>query len=182
MMRAAVAMVVLALLTGCGERKPDVAAARSFDGYPLYWVGERFERWSLEHVDVGNPQFVTLIYGRCEIEDPDGPLGPEGGSCAPPLQIQTQPLCAHLDVVARAPIWRRRSVRGAPVGSIDSAPVLFTDRVQVKVYRGQGSDPGLPMRVLRALVSANAVPPVLDAGDAIPAPPRGVLEGRTPCR
>jgi hypothetical protein len=51
--------------------------------------------------------------------------------------------------------WKRREVRGAPVGTIDDAPVLFTDRVQVEVYRGQGSDPGLPLRALRALRSVN---------------------------
>jgi hypothetical protein len=59
--------------------------------------------------------------------------------------------------------------------------VLFTSRVQVKVYRGQGSDPGLPMRALRALRSANAVEPVIDAGDPIPPAPRAVLAGTAPC-
>ncbi len=148
-------------------------AARRFDRYPLYWVGPRFEGWELEHVDVR--EFVTLGYGTCE-----PPTGTDGG-CAPPLQIQIQPLCAHLEAVARAQIWKRRRVRGAPVGTIDSAPVLFTNRVQVKVYRGQGSDPGLPMRALRALRSANRVPPVVDADDAIPPAPRTVLSGQRSC-
>jgi hypothetical protein len=98
-----------------------------------------------------------------------------------PLQIQVQPLCIHLDVVARAPIWKRRVIRGAPVGTIDSAPVLFTNRVQVKIYRGQGSDPGLPMRALRSLHSVNAVEPVVDADDSIPPAPRTVLSGSAPC-
>jgi hypothetical protein len=98
-----------------------------------------------------------------------------------PLQIQVQPLCAHLEAVARAPIWKRRQVRGAPVGTIDGAPVLFTNRVQVKVYRGQGSDPGLPMRALRALRSANGVALVIRADDPSPAAPRAVLAGASPC-
>jgi hypothetical protein len=50
------------------------------------------------------------------------------GGCSVPLEIQIQPLCMQLDVVARAPIWRRRQIRGAPVGTIDSAPVMFTNR------------------------------------------------------
>jgi hypothetical protein len=158
-----------------GEGTPDIEAARHFDGYPLYWVGERFESWELEHVDVGNGGFATFSYGTCQL-----PVPAEGG-CAVPLQIQIQPLCAHLDVVARAPIWKQRRVRGAPVGTIDSAPVLFSTRVQVKVYRGQHSDPGLPMRALRALRSVNRVAPIISADDPIPPAPRAVLSGSTPC-
>jgi len=173
---------VAALLVGCssgsrtvGEGDPDLGAVRSFREHPLYWVGERFERWELENVSVGTSEFVTFSYGTCEL-----PAGIDGG-CAVPLQIQIQPLCSHLPAVARTPIWRRRQVRGAPVGTIDSAPVMFTNRVQVKVYRGQGSDPGLPMRTLRALRSANSVAPVIDVGDPIPAAPRDVLAGRARC-
>jgi hypothetical protein len=176
---AALALCTLLVAACAGEGRvgggdPDVESARSFDRHPLYWAGPKFERWQLEHVDVGRGGFTTFSYGTCEL--------PEGeGGCAVPLQIQIQPLCAHLDVVAKAPIWQRRSVRGAPVGTIDSAPVLFTNRVQVKVYRGQDSDPGLPMRALRALRSANAVPPVIDADDPIPPASRAVLSGRRPC-
>ena len=181
-MRPLLASLVFALVVGCssdprrvGEGDPDLDAARSFRAHPLYWVGEKFERWELEHVDVGRGEFATFSYGTCEL-----PSGSEGG-CAVPLQIQIQPLCAHLPVVARAPIWRRRQVRGAPVGTIDSAPVLFTNRVQIKVYRGQDSDAGLPMRALRALRSANSVEPVIDVGDPIPPAPHAVLSGRAPC-
>jgi hypothetical protein len=159
----------------------DVAAAERFVEHPVYWLGERFEQWELAHVDVTNPNFVQLVYGTCEVNDPDGILGPEGGSCSPPLQLQISPLCAHLPEVARAPIWKRRAVRGAPVGTIDSAPVLFTRGAQVKVYRGQGSDAGLPMRALRALRSLNKVEPVIDARGPIPPPPTGVLAGTRPC-
>lgn len=109
---------------------------------------------------------MTFSYGTCE-----PPPGREGG-CAVPLQIQIQPLCAHLGAVARAPVSKRRRVRGAPVGTIDSAPVLFTDCVQVKVYRGQHADPGLPLRALRALRSVNSVGQAIGPHDSIPAPDR----------
>jgi hypothetical protein len=182
--RRAAATAALALLTitlvGCtrtvGEGDPDVEAARSFAGYPLYWVGEHFEDWDLEYVAVRPDGFTTFGYGTCEIEG----WFADGG-CAPPLQIQIQPLCAHLDVVASNQVWRRREVRGAPVGTIDSAPVLFTDRIQIKVYRGQGSDPGLPMRTLEALRSANAVEPIIDSEAPIPPASRAVLSGTVPC-
>jgi hypothetical protein len=179
--RGWILVAIAAAAVGCaggtttlGEGDPDVEAARKFDRHPLYWVGERFERWELEHVSVNQGEFATFSYGTCESAGHDG-------GCAVPLQIQIQPLCAHLAAVARAPVWRKRRVRGAPVGTIDSAPVLFASRVQVKVYRGQDSDPGLPMRALRALRSANDVPPVIGAGDAIPAAPPSVLSGRKRC-
>jgi hypothetical protein len=168
-----------AAAVGCagngGDGDPDLDAARNFTRHPLYWVGESFEKWELEHVDVGTSEFATFIYGTCH------PPGGIDGGCAPPLQLQIQPLCSHLEAVARAPIWKGRQVRGAPVGTIDGAPVLFTNRVQVKVYRGQDSDPGVPMRALRALRSANDVAPVIDTDDPIPAPPRAVLAGTAPC-
>jgi hypothetical protein len=177
---AALALAGLSL-AGCartvGDGDPDVESARTFQGYPLYWAGERFEQWDLEYVAVRPDGFATFGYGTCEIEG----WFADGG-CAQPLQIQIQPLCAHLDVVAGNPVWKRREVRGAPVGTIDGAPVLFTNRVQVKVYRGQGSDPGLPMRALQALRSVNEVEPVIDAEDPIPLASRAVLSGAVACR
>lgn len=181
-------VVVMLAASGCSERDlvgttpPDTSSARTFNAYPLYWVGQQFEKWELVHVDVAPTGFTSFIYGNCEIDDPDGLFGPEGGSCSPPLDIQIEPLCVHLAVVARAPVWKRRTVRGAPVGTIDSAPVMFTRRAKVKVYRGQGTDPGLPMRALHALWSINKVRPVIGATGHIPPPAPGVLLGRRPCR
>jgi len=171
--------IALVLTTaGCsslfGDPEVDASEAREFDGYPLYWVGERFERWDLVHVDI-RPQLTTFVYGDCE------PTGGDEPSCTPPLEIQVSPLCAHLDVVARAPIWRRRSIRGAPVGTSDSAPVLFTSGAQVKVYRGEGSDAGLPRRALEALRSINDVPPVIGPTGSIPGADPTMLAGERPC-
>ncbi|MDQ3895212.1 MAG: hypothetical protein M3292_11240 [Actinomycetota bacterium] len=180
----AAASVVVARARQDNEVRADVAAARQFQGFPLYWVGERFEKWELRAVKLpgSSPGFATLIYGDCDVQDPDGFFGAEGGSCTPPLSIQISPLCFHLDVAARAPVWKRRTIRGAPVGSSDSAPVLFTRGAQVKVYRGQRSDPGLAMRALRSIRSLNAVSPVVERTGAIPPPDRRVLDGSRPCR
>lgn len=178
-----VALCCVAILAGCsggpravGGGTPDLDAMRAFDRHPLYWVGGHFEQWDLERVEIGNTAFVSLSYGTCKL-----PQGIDPGGCPVPLEIQIQPLCTQLEVVTRAPIWQRREVRGAPVGTIDSAPVMFTNKVQIKVYRGQGSDRGLALRALRALRSANAVEPVIHAGDPIPPPPPGVLAGTAPC-
>lgn len=147
---ASVLLLAAGALAACtrtvGDGDPDVEAARTFDGYPLYWVGERFEHLDLEHVAVNPDGFSSFIYGTCEIEG----WFADGG-CPPPLAIQIQPLCAHLDVVAGNRVWRRREIRGAPVGTIDGAPVLFTNRVQVKVYRGQA-----PILAYRCAPSAHS--------------------------
>jgi hypothetical protein len=174
-------VLILVLAAGCspaGRAKPDVKGAKTFTAFPLYWVGDRFERWSLATVEgLHDPaEFVTFIYGTCT------PHGGDEPSCTPPLEIQVFPLCAHIEVVERAPIWMRRRIRGAPVGTIDSAPVLFTRGAQVKVYRGEGSDRGLPARALRALRSINRVPPVIGPAEPIPPPAPGVLDGTRRCR
>lgn len=169
------------LAAGCSRAvprsHPDIGAAREFKAFPLYWLGERFEKWNLTAIEgIDRPaQFVTLIYGTCT------PHGGEQPSCTPPLEIQVSPLCWHLETVARAPIWKHRRIRGAPVGTIHSAPVLFTSGAQVKVYRGEGSDPGLPLRALHVLRSLNRVAPLIAPAGPIPAPAAGVLDGTRPC-
>jgi hypothetical protein len=180
--RALILLAGLALfaISGCGSNgvsKHELQSAQRFDAFPLYWVGKRFEQLDLRSVQGldGTSEFVTFVYGKCT------PHGGEQPSCAPPLEIQMFPLCSHLDVVAAAPIWKTRRIRGAPVGTIDSAPVLFSSGAQVKVYRGEGSDAGLPMRALRALRSINRVKPVIDSSGDIPSPAPGVLEGTRAC-
>jgi hypothetical protein len=175
--KARATLVLLALvLAGCADDGIELEGAREFKAYPLYWLGERFEKWELSHVELRPSGFSTFVYGDCT------PRGDDHPTCSPPLQLQIQPLCAHLEVVARAPIWQHRQVRGAPVGTIDSAPVLFSSKAQIKVYRGEGSDAGLRMRALRALRSINDVEPVVGADEPIPPPARGVLAGERHCR
>jgi hypothetical protein len=137
-------------------------------------MGPRFGKWQLTAVALPSAPdgFVSLIYGDCT------PRGGDEPSCTPPVEVQVSALCSHLREVARDPVWRHRRVRGAPVGTIDGAPVLFSASAQVKVYRGEGADAGVPMRALRALRSLNRVAPVIGAADRIPPPPRGLLSSR----
>ena len=104
------ACVAAGCTSSVGEGDPDIDAARTFTGYPLYWVGERFEEWDLEYVEVRPDGFSTFSYGTCELD-----FGQDHG-CAVPLQLQIQPLCAHLEFVARNPIWKRRDARTGGVG------------------------------------------------------------------
>jgi hypothetical protein len=173
-------LVVAVLGTGCSEDlKAELDQARAFDAFPLYWVGQRFEKWDLAAIDGldGPARFVTFIYGTCTPRDGDEP------SCVPPIQIQVSALCPNLAVVAARPIWRHRRIRNAPVGTNpDGAPVLFSSRAHVKVYRGESTDPGVAVRVLRALRSLNRVKPVISSSGPIPAPTNAVLAGTRRCR
>ena len=117
------AAVLLATATACAVTtdEPDLDAAAEFEALPIYWLGETFEGHDLERISGldGVGPGVTLGYGTCT---PSGAFEP---SCTEPLQIQITPLCNHLDAVARNRVWRTRSIRAAPVGTIDGAPVLF---------------------------------------------------------
>jgi hypothetical protein len=167
--------VLIALAGGCSfDRGPDVDSARTFEAFPLYWAGETFEGFDVSVIDgiFDGTERVSIIYGSCE---PSGTFEP---SCRPPVSIQISRLCFHLDAVNLPP--RPRRVRGAPVGGQDGAPVLLTRKTQVKVYRGEGTDPGIALRALASLRSLNNVPPVVSVAEPIPPPPPGVLDGETP--
>ena len=59
--------------------------------------------------------------------------------------------------------------------------VLFTDRVQIKVYANAGRDPDRGERVFEALRSANAVGRQVGPGDPLPPASLAVLAGEAPC-
>jgi hypothetical protein len=176
---ALIGTLLVVLLAGCSvdREPPDIDSAATFQRFPIYWLGEEFEGLELTHVEAEDwSTAATLTYGTCK------PSGYDGG-CAPPVQVQVFPLCYHLDSVWLPPNERELMIRGAPVGRQDGAPVLLTRRVQVKVYRGVGTDddPGVSLRALKALRSLNSVSPVISASDPIPPPAQGVLEGDRPC-
>jgi hypothetical protein len=162
---------------GCSlDGGPDIDSAATFDRFPVYWLGESFEGLELTQVTAEDwSAAAVLTYGTCE---PSGGFEP---SCVPPVQVQVFPLCYHLDAVAVPSKDRRRMIRGAPVGTQHGAPVLLTRRTQIKVYRGEGTDPGIALRALTAPRLLNTVSPVISATDPIPPPPPGVLDERRPC-
>jgi hypothetical protein len=153
----ALGAVGLASCGGSKASKADIDAARAFDRFPLYWLGDRFAKWDLatiDGLDYDSP-IVTFIYGDCT------PHGDDEPSCTPPLQVQVSASCSGPNTVLRR-------IRGAPVGIIDSAPVLYARGAEIKVYRGEGSSPGDPVRALRTLRSINRVPPVVSPDGPIP--------------
>lgn len=179
LVRAILIVIVSTAVVGCAsDGDADVDSAKTFKGFPLYWAGETFEGLDVSVIDgtFDGTERVSIIYGSCE---PSGTFEP---SCRPPISIQIARLCFHLDAVALPPPAQRREIRGAPVGRQDGAPVLLTRETQVKVYRGEGADPGAGRRALEALRSLNTVTPVISVTDPIPPPRPGVLEGGGECR
>ena len=188
LLRGLISALVVSALAGCTSEGGSSAgfdrerstftpeSIRSYFASPLYWLGTRFERWELSAI-LGPAQpdgTISFIYGACTPSDGEQP------SCAPPIELQVTPLCRHLENVAKNPIWRRRHIRSAPVGTIDNAPVLFSNSAQVQVYTAD-SDLGLALRALRALRSANHMEPVISADEPIPAAPVAVLAGTRTC-
>ena len=180
MHRAFLALMLAAFAlaaSGCSvgnDVSGDLEKAREFDAFPLYWAGERFEELDVSYAELGSPApAATFVYGTCEITGDHG--------CAPPLAIQIFPLCFHLTEATANRAWTRRQIRGAPVGLFDVAPVMFTRYTQIKVYRGQGSDPGMALRALRALRSLNDVRPRIGPTSSIPGAASAVLGGTAPC-
>jgi hypothetical protein len=161
---APLALLALAVLAGCtGTNAPqaDIERAKDFRRFPLYWAGERFRDWHLaaiDGLDYRSP-IITFIYGGCTPHDGDEP------SCSPPLQIQVSASCSPAHSLEN---WTGRRIRGAPVGTVDSAPVLYARGAEIKVYRGEESSPRDPIRALRTLRSVNRVPPVIGPEDPIP--------------
>jgi hypothetical protein len=163
------AAALAAALAGCVAEPtppPDVEAARAFDRHALYWLGPEFEGLPLTYLELDG-EIPSVVYGDCDASE---------GPCSVPLDIQITPLCRHLETVAvpAAP----QSVRGAPVGRSDNAPVLLMRTVQIKVY---AYEEATALRALRALRSLNDVEPILSASEPIPPPAAGVLEGSRRC-
>jgi hypothetical protein len=66
---AALGLAAIASAAGCagGEGRNELRAARSFQRFPLYWLGQRFEHLrvtAIQGLD-GPSGFVTLVYGSC---------------------------------------------------------------------------------------------------------------------
>jgi hypothetical protein len=117
-------------------------------GPPLYYAGRSFAGLALTHAESEGGGRALFVYGACEIEDPDGILGPEGGSCSPPVQIQVFPFDPKQWRLA-AGCYRRPPLRGVPTVRHDGL-ILLTARTVVKIYaRGPAED----RRVARALRS-----------------------------
>jgi hypothetical protein len=127
-----------------------LARLKAARGLPIYWLGPSFEGLLLTHVESGGPGRAFLVYGDCRIEDPDGPFGPEGGSCAPPLEIQHLPnpfLGGHY--IASTSCTRLR-VHGR-LAAVSDGLSIFTGRRIVKIYARTKAEQLRAARALRPI-------------------------------
>lgn len=178
---ACLALVSGLVLSGCGDEGIALRDLRKFDAYPLYYAGEEVAGNELEEI-LGaedwerNPDQrsvgFTFIYGTCE---PSEPSGLDGGSCAPPIQIQVSSIC--VDHPGRAggkgSTFALRGARAVPAGG---GVEVFTGRTTVDVYAS--GDPRLLKAVIRSLREVGqAAPP-----RRLPPPVPGAVEGKLPCQ
>lgn len=143
-------------------------------GASVYYTGRSFAGLALTHAESQAAGRALFVYGTCEIDDPDGFFGPEGGSCVPPVQIQVFPFDPTQWAIA-ARCYRRPPLRGVPTVRHDGL-VLFTARTVVKIY---ARSPAEERRVARALRSLDGR---VDMGTDLPPPAFDVERALARCR
>jgi len=130
----AVAILLAALMGGCGTGHPgpitagELAEAKTFPYFRVYWVGRHFLGSPLAAADgqkgylerVGN----SVYYGDCVKRK--GIFG--GGSCVLPLQVTSVIYRLH----SNAPLGKQRNivVRGVPA-------VVYDDGRSIELYSGR---------------------------------------------
>lgn len=140
-----------------------VEAAKEFDRFPLYWVGEEFQGLPLTGISRSyRPHLfppeddVVFLYGEsCT----------PGGGCSIPLQILVEPYCYTQPgmIASEAKEGEVFKVRGADAQYISSGLRLWMGSVSVRI----GAAPERMEAVAQALVTANALEATA-AGAAFP--------------
>jgi hypothetical protein len=118
------------------------AELRSFDRFPLLYLGHRFEGMPLvavhrvdaapHHGELIREDDVTFIYGAC--------APAHGNPCMPPLQVQLWNACErHAGSYAVEPEWRGR-IRGVQAAAFDGGTrlELYAGRVTVVLFVSAG--------------------------------------------
>lgn len=179
---------LLATLAGCTPSLTDgvdidqrLEQMRRTASPAIFFAGRSFEQLPLTEAKLEGVGKALFVYGTCEVEDPDGIFGPEGGSCSPPISIQVSPF----DPAS----WRlavgchgRPPLRGVPAAHHGTL-VLFTGRSVVNIWthrRGQSRRVGLALRDVRRpeQLPRRLPPPTADIRRALAA----VCPGAVPTR
>jgi hypothetical protein len=177
-------LIALALagsgLGGDGEHEPRASftleQARAFDEFPLYDAGDPVDGLPLVAVlrRDDTARYVTFVYGDCAPGDDAG--------CAPPAEIQIWPACRRNLALYGAsspegPSGERTTIRGVPALSLDEGTRLEiqTGRSIVVVFADSRA------RALRVAGALRAVNGSVPAGEPLPQPAPGALEGTLVC-
>ena len=177
-LRRLVVLVALPLSLGACDRvsEPDTSeldAARSFDEYTLYYVGDSYDDLPLTFAGLGPGsgegvrRAWSFGYGDCE--PPEG----EGG-CPLPLEVQNWSICTRFPALYPGQTPKTRSVHGAETLRAGGGLDVYTGRTTVVIF-GQGDDKAQVVEDLRP-VAGGSEPNLL------PPPGPGALEGKLPCQ
>jgi hypothetical protein len=168
----ALVLTSTASTVGATSSDVDLEAARRFDGFRLYWAGERFRRVPVTDISwfrAFGRRWWSFIYGDCE------PPAGEGG-CAPPFEIQDWSACVrYLDVYPGNP--EAFPFRGAKAAWIPTAGSfeVYTGRTTVVIFANSRRTAKRVGRGLRG-IRATEVP------ERLPRPARGSLHGDLRCQ
>jgi hypothetical protein len=139
---AVIGAVVAAAAAGCSnEEESDLSAAKKFNGYPLYYLGDSFSGEKLNKVTApfritGSRTVIpySFIYGDCE-------PGPDAG-CSPPFELQNYSICDQNPLTHSNAPGLVLEARGALVHGTD----LYTGATTVRIF---GIRPSEAARALR---------------------------------
>jgi hypothetical protein len=158
------------------------AQVDDFDEFELYWLGQEFDGLELyatvrqvEPTVAGEPagrDSVDFLYGDCDARD---------GGCPFPLEVQVWPACrryrALYELGGEAYPYEELRLRGVPAALFDGGTrlELYTGAVTVVLF-GDG-----PARVREAAQHLRGTVGGPTAGDPLPLPVEGALEGTITC-
>ena len=154
-----------------------LAEAQTFTEFPVYYAGPAVDGVPLVAVlrrdDSAN--YVSFIYDECDAKSETG--------CAPPGEVQVWPACQrNLSLYAGArssisPVPESTTVRGAPAAFFENGSRLEiqTGASTVVVFGGSSE---WVLRLANALRGVNVG---VQAGELLPPPVAGALDGTLEC-
>jgi hypothetical protein len=155
-----------------GPPDAESAAPQSFDGFPVYYLGESFEDLALAEAPPAG-DVASFVYGSCE---PSGDTG-----CAPPLEVQVWPACmrnpASYELAPGMPLPHREdTVRAVPAAFYEdgSRLELSTGSVTVVIF-------GERDQIVRAAEALRGFNFSLAPSQNLPPPVPGAVEGELAC-
>jgi hypothetical protein len=158
----AIAIVLAAVLAGCGNAKPrrigaaELAGAQTFPYYTLYWVGPSFEHHPVtaaDGVEAYKPSTGdSVYYGDCL--PGNGVLGSKG--CLLPLKVTTSIYALHSNVELGS--QRNTIIRGVPAAIFEAgrAIELYTGRLAIDLYASTSARAYAAAQLLRPLNTAGS--------------------------
>ena len=158
-----------------------VAKARSYRGFSVFYPGESIDGAELTAVSrdpLGpmrrNQESVLFMYGTCEL-----PAGREGG-CSVPVSVSNEPACSRNLSMYDGPLSPKpvlTRVRGTTAAFFEGGSRLEiqTGTTTVVIFAFS------KRKALSVATNLRGLNVPISAGDPLPPPARGAVEGTVPC-